>query len=121
MTGARIFFVEDDEIVAKVIDWRLNKLGYHVCGSTKKASDAIDLIEKKAPDLVLLDIDLNDSMDGIDIGKVLSSKTNIPFIYLTSHTEDIILKRAKDTRPRGYIEKPFTDTDLRIAIELGLT
>ena len=120
LTGARIFFVEDDEIIANVIEWRLNKLGYSVCGSAKNGVDAITLIKEKKPDLVLLDIELKGPMDGIEMGELLSSQTNIPFIYLTAHTEDSILKRAKNTGSRGYVKKPFSDDDLRVAIELAL-
>ena len=120
MTEARIFFIEDDEIVAKVIEWRLNNLGYSVCGSAKNGVDAIALIKEKEPDLVLLDIELEGSMDGIEVGEFLSSQTTIPFIYLTAHTEDSILKRAKNTGSKGYVKKPFSDDDLRVAIELAL-
>jgi CheY-like chemotaxis protein len=101
LTGTRIFFVEDDEIVADVIGWRLNKLGYNICGSAKNGVDAISLIKEKKPDLVLLDIELKGSMDGIELGELLSSQTKIPFIYLTAHTEDNILKRAKNTGSKG--------------------
>jgi two-component system, response regulator PdtaR len=120
MTEARIFFIEDDEIVAKVIEWRLNKLGYSVCGSAKNGIDAIALIKEKEPDLVLLDIELKGSMDGIEVGEFLSAKTTIPFIYVTAHTGDSILKRAKNTGSKGYVKKPFSDDDLRVAIELAL-
>ena len=120
LTGTRIFFVEDDEIVANVIEWRLNKLGYSVCGSAKNGVDAVNLIKEKKPDLVLLDVELKGPMDGIDLGELLSTQTKIPFIYLTAHTEDNILKRAKNTGFRGYVKKPFSDDDLRVAIELAL-
>jgi CheY-like chemotaxis protein len=120
MTETRIFFVEDDEIIAKVIEWRLEKLGYKICGSAKNSIDAIALIKEKAPDLVLLDIELKGTLGGIDVGEFLASQTKIPFIYLTSHTEDYVLKRAKNTHPKGYIKKPFSDNDIRIAIELAL-
>jgi CheY-like chemotaxis protein len=40
-------------------------------------------------------------------GKFLSSQTKIPFIYMTPHTEDSILKRAKNTGSKGYVKKPF--------------
>jgi CheY-like chemotaxis protein len=59
-------------------------------------------------------------MDGIEVGEFLSSNTKIPFIYLTCHTEDSILKRAKNTGSKGYVNKPFSDDDLRVAIELVL-
>lgn len=120
LTQTRVFFVEDDEILAKVIEWRLNKLGYTICGSAASGVEAIALIKETEPDIVLLDIELRGHMDGIDVGEFLSSKTKIPFIFLTSHTEDDILKRAKTTKPKGYIKKPFSDDDLRVAIELAL-
>ena len=116
----RIFFVEDDEIIANLIEWRLNKLGYSVCGSAKNGVDAIPLIKEKKPDLVILDIELKGPMDGIEMGELLLSQTKIPFIYLTAHTEDTILKRAKNTGSRGFVKKPFSDDDLRVAIELAL-
>jgi response regulator of citrate/malate metabolism len=47
MPKARIFFVEDDDIVAKIREWRLNNLGYSVCGSAKNGVDAITLIKEK--------------------------------------------------------------------------
>jgi CheY-like chemotaxis protein len=120
LKGTRIFFVEDDEIIANLIEWRLKKLGYSVCGSAKNGVDAIPLIKEKKPDLVLLDIELKGPMDGIEMGELLSSQTKIPFIYLTAHTEDSILKRAKNTGSKGYVKKPFSDDDLRVAIELAL-
>lgn len=120
MTNARIFFVEDDEILAKVIDWRLKKLGYTICGTAATGVDAVALIREKEPDLVLLDIELKGHMDGIDVGEYLASQTKIPFIYLTSHTEDKYIQRAAETKPKGYIKKPFTDDNLRVAIELAL-
>jgi CheY-like chemotaxis protein len=117
---AKVFFVEDDEILAKVIEWRLNKLGYTICGKAATGVDAIEMIQKTEPDIVLLDIELKGHMDGISVGEYLHTKTKIPFIYLTSHTEADILKRAINTKPEGYIRKPFSDDDLRIAIELAL-
>ena len=120
MRGVRVFFVEDDAIIGNLIEWRLNKLGYNVCGSAKNGVDAIPLIKEKKPDLVILDIELKGPMDGIEMGELLSTQTKIPFIYLTAHTEDSILKRAKNTGSRGYIIKPFSDDDLRVAIEMAL-
>ena len=120
MTSAKVFIVEDDEILTKVIEWRLDKLGYTVCGSAATGVEAIALITEKKPDIVLLDIELKGHMDGIDVGEFLSSKSKIPFIYLTSHTENDIVKRAVNTKPKGYIKKPFSDNDLRIAIELAI-
>ena len=120
MKQVRIFFVEDDEILARVIEWRLTKLGHNVCGSSNNGAASVEKIKQLQPDLVLLDIELQGDMDGIEIGEFLAENTHIPFIYLTSHTEEDFLKRAKKTHPKGYIKKPFDDDELRVAIELAI-
>ena len=78
------------------------------------------MIKEKEPDLVSLDIELKGPMACIEVGEFLSSQTKIPFIYMTSHTEDSILKRAKNTGSKGYVKKLFSDDDLRVVIELAL-
>ena len=120
MTEKKIFYVEDDEILANVLEWRLKKLGYTVCGSAATGTDAIAGILEAKPDLVILDIELRGHMDGIDVGEYLAGKTTIPFIYLTSHTEDTYLQRAKKTNPKGYVQKPVKDDELRVALTLAL-
>jgi CheY-like chemotaxis protein len=118
---ASILIVEDDSVIASVEEWRLKKMGYTVCGHAATGTDALALVTEKKPDLVLLDINLEGEMDGIEIAQVLDTQTDIPFIFLTAHVEDAILKRVKGTLHYGYIKKPFTDDDLRIAIELALS
>jgi len=119
MKQVNIFCVEDDEILARVIEWRLTKLGHNVCGFSNNGIDAIKKIQRLQPDLALLDIELQGEMDGIDVGAFLAANTRVPFIYLTSHTEDHFLERARKTNPKGYIKKPFDDDGLRVAIELA--
>ena len=120
MTGKKIFYVEDDEILANVLAWRLKKLGYTIVGSAATGTDAIAGITESRPDLVILDIELRGHMDGIDVGEYLAEKTTIPFIYLTSHTEEAYLQRAKKTGPKGYIQKPVKDDELRVALTMAL-
>jgi len=119
-TKGRILIVEDDEIIATVEEWRLSTMGYTVCGKADNGTDALELVIKEKPDLVILDINLNGEMDGVDVAEVLMKQTHIPFIFLTANTDDAILKRANKTLQYGYIKKPFRDEDLSIAIELAL-
>ena len=117
---ARIFVVEDDLVLTKILVWRLEKLGYSVCGTSADGKGAIEEILEKKPDLVLLDIELGGQIDGIEIGSYLCNNTGIPFIYLTSHTDGIYIARAKETVPEGYILKPCEDEQLRIAIQMAI-
>ncbi|MDO9325090.1 MAG: response regulator [Methanoregula sp.] len=121
MSGEKILIVEDDDIIARVADWRLKNLGYNVCGRATYAAEALDLVEKHKPDLVLMDINIKGDIDGIETTKMIKKGYNIPVVYVTSHSDGATLERAKESKPDGFILKPFEDNDLRVAIELALT
>lgn len=116
----RILLVEDDDIVARVADWRLQKIGYEVCGRATNSTDAVRMAEELHPDLVLMDIKISGTTDGVSTAKLLKKTVDVPIIYLTSHTDDETITRAAETEPAGFIAKPFDDKDLKIAIELAL-
>ena len=120
MSKGTILLVEDDNIIAKVISWRLEKLGYSLCGRASSCAEAMDLLRQNVPDLILMDINLKGETDGIETAKMIKKRIHIPVIYLTSHSDDETLARAKETYPEGFITKPFNDNDLKVAIELAL-
>ncbi|MDO8874403.1 MAG: response regulator [Methanoregula sp.] len=91
-----------------------------VCGRATTGAEAIEPVVNKIPDIVLMDINIKGNMDGIETTKRIKKEFNIPVIYVTSHSDDATLERAKETKPDGFILKPIEDNDLRIAIELAL-
>jgi CheY-like chemotaxis protein len=120
MAGESILIVEDDDIIARVEDWRLKNLGYNVCGRATTGAEAMELVVKNKPDLVLMDINIHGDIDGIETAKMIKKGFNIPVVYVTSHSDGATLERAKETKPDGFIVKPFEDNALRIAIQLAL-
>ena len=120
MSGEKILIVEDDDIIARVEDWRLKNLGYMVCGRATNGAEAMELMANKKPDVVLMDINIKGEIDGIETARMIKKEFNIPVIYVTSHSDGATLVRAKETKPDGFILKPFEDNDLRIAIQLAL-
>ena len=121
MAGAKILIVEDEMITACAIAEQLKRLGYEVTGFVSSGAAAIASVTQTMPDLVLMDIVLkNREFDGIAAASQIRSQFKIPVIYLTAHSEEVILERAKVTEPFGYIVKPFNQRDLRIGIEIGL-
>ena len=121
LSGEKILIVEDDDIIARVEDWRLKNLGYTVCGRATNGAEAMELVVNKKPDIVLMDINIKGNIDGIETAKMIKKGFNIPVIYVTSHSDGATLVRAKETKPDGFILKPFEDNDLRIAIQLALS
>ncbi len=117
---SKILIVEDESIVALDIKRRLEKLGYQVTGMAARAQQAMTLIEDDLPDVILMDIHLKDSMDGIDIANVINQKYQVPVIFITAYSEDTTVGRASQARPYGYLLKPFSERDLYAVIKISL-
>lgn len=120
MSDERIFIVEDEKIVAEDLKQMLQRLGYNVVGDAPSGEKAIERIEKEMPQLVLMDIRLQGSMDGVDVAEHVYAQYDIPVIYLTAYADDLTVDRAKGTLASGYILKPFEERSLKTTIELAL-
>lgn len=120
MSGARILIIEDESITALAIKHKLERLGYSVLAIESSGDKAIEKTIELEPDLILMDIVLKGEIDGIEATKKITKQFNIPIIYLTAYSDDSILEKAKLTNHYGYINKPFSDADLKSAIETGL-
>ncbi len=120
MKNNNIIIVEDDEITALNLNLSLQKHGYNIVAICDDITQAKNKINSYKPDIVIIDISLQESNDGIELAKVIRSKYNIPFIYLTSYSDDDIISQAKLTEPYGYIVKPFDPNSLHATIQMAL-
>lgn len=118
MNKPKVYIVEDEPIIVITIKTILEKAGYEVVGDADNVSSAQDEILKYAPDLVVLDIELDGNKDGVDLAIQLERKKT-PYLYLTAQTDPLTIKKVKQTNPLGYIVKPFTESSLRSNIELA--
>ena len=115
-----ILVVEDEIIVAKDIQIKLEKLGYTIIDIVSTGEDAIKITEDVHPDLVLMDIRLEGKMDGIDAANTIRNKFDIPVIFITAYGDEETFSRAKITEPFGFILKPFETRELHSNIEIAL-
>jgi PAS domain S-box-containing protein len=121
MNAQSIFVVEDEIITARSIAQNLKNFGYQVAGIATSGTKALEQIITIRPDLVLIDIFLQkDDIDGITTAEKIQSQLNVPIIYLTAHSDQETLERAKTTTPFGYILKPYNKKNLQIEIEMAL-
>jgi len=95
-------------------------LGYYLTGAVSSGEEAVEIINEKEPNLVLMDINLEGKLDGIESAKSISSRISIPFVYITSSSDYSTIERAKEGNAYGYIIKPFNKKDLRATIEMAL-
>ncbi|NEO25669.1 MAG: hybrid sensor histidine kinase/response regulator [Kamptonema sp. SIO4C4] len=116
-----ILVVEDEAIIGMDIRRTLQRLGYQVPKVIKSGEKAIEKATELHPDLVLMDILLQGTLDGIEAAEAIWDNLAIPSVFLTSHTDQTTLDRAKAISPFGYIVKPFEERDIYITIEIALS
>ena len=118
--NAKIMIVEDERIIAEDLRNTLQSLGYTVMKIVATGEEAINILKKSKPDLILVDIVLTGQIDGIEMAEYMKSRYDIPIVYLTAHADKDIVARAKATEPYGYIIKPFEERELQTTIEIAL-
>ncbi len=115
-----ILIAEDEAIVARNIQRRLEALGYIVGSVVATGAEAVRETARIQPDLVLMDIRLRGNMDGIEAARLINSRFNTPVVYLTAYADSDTLNRARTTEPFGYLLKPFEARELHSTIEMAL-
>jgi DNA-binding LytR/AlgR family response regulator len=120
MSSIKILIVEDEILIAEDIASRLLKMGYHIANITDNVDAAIDCLEKDPVDIVLIDIALQDTKTGIDLADSINNKFRLPFIFLTSLSDEKTIEKARITKPAAYLLKPFNDNQVRISVEMAL-
>jgi DNA-binding LytR/AlgR family response regulator len=116
----KIMIVEDELIIAQDMIDILEKMGYEVLDNAMDADETFDILSRGTPDLILLDINLSGSRDGIAIAHELNEKYGIPFIFTTSFADGATIERAKAVKPLNYLVKPFKAEQLYTAIEIAM-
>lgn len=120
MTETSILVVEDEVLIAEEIVERLTNLGFKVPASVTTGEEAIEKATDIHPDLILMDINLDGEIDGIEAARQIRTQFDIPVVFLSAFSDDETLERAQVTDPNGYITKPFRDRQLYIAIKIAL-
>lgn len=117
---AEILIVEDETVVAMSIGDALVEMGHIVCGIASSFEQASILASTSDPDLVMMDIKIKGSIDGIETAQKIKELYNIPSIFITAYSDQDILERAKLAEPLGYILKPFKIDELKSVVQIAL-
>ncbi len=120
MSATRVMVVEDEAIVALNLREQLVRLGYKVVGVAGSGDRTLRMLGEVCPDVVLMDINIQGEIDGIETAARIPSELFIPVIYLTAYAEETTIRRAKETHPCGYLLKPFSERELHATIQMGL-
>lgn len=116
MDKKRILIVEDEAISAILLK-NILQHEHIIIGICSNGRDAIDTITNENPDLLLMDICLEDQLSGIDVINEIQKTAKIDHIYCTAYSDEQIMDRARKTGPKGIIIKPVSIADLKSLLE----
>jgi PAS domain S-box-containing protein len=110
--------VEDQAIVSEDLKSILIKHEFEIVGVAETGLNAISMTKEHLPDIILMDIMLEGSIDGIQVAEKIR-ELNIPIVYLTAYSDNERLKKAKLTEPFGYLIKPFRERELIATLQMA--
>jgi DNA-binding response OmpR family regulator len=118
--GLRALIVEDEALIAEELKGRLTRLGFRVIDMVDSADEGVAIATSELPDLVLMDIRLRGTKDGVQACEEIRRQVDVPIIYVTAHSDEQTVSRAKRTDHDGFILKPFHRHELQSTIEVAL-
>jgi CheY-like chemotaxis protein len=116
----RILIAEDEAISALSMQRALTRSGYKVCELVSTGEEAVERVKQKKPDLVIMDVILNGSVNGVEAAMEIRSRSDIPIVFVTGYEEGKLIERIKSLESSTYLIKPFTPKALDSAITHAL-
>ena len=116
LEAARVLIVEDDRLLALVLQESLSVAGYAVVGAASRGDEAVGLALAERPDLVVMDVNLADGTDGINAAATILERTGIRCLLATARTDAATRRRAMASQPLGWLAKPYDEADLLQAV-----
>jgi len=114
-----IAIVEDDSLTALFISETVEDLGHTVIGIFDSATPLLQNVLELNVDLVLMDIEINGNIDGIECATTLRTKHNISCIFITSYQNSATINDAMDASPLGYLIKPVSENEIEAALAIA--
>lgn len=100
-----ILVVDDDALLRRSLSLQLEQVGYRT-NTAASAEDALALIKRDPPDLILLDVGLP-GMDGLEALKHFQQDIDVPVIFVTARRRELDTILGLELGADGYITKPF--------------
>ena len=116
----RILIVEDERMISEDLKKTLTTFGYDVIGVFENGEDVLNEVPVLKPDLIIMDIQLEGKLSGIETARILHKKQDIPIIFLTAYADDMTIETSKTAEPYSYIVKPYDEKELKASIEITM-
>lgn len=115
-----ILIVEDEAIISMELESRVVEMGYRLSGTAINAEQALESIARDRPAIVLMDINIAGDINGLELARQIRDSEGIPSIFITAYNDETSKRRAVEVEAAGFLSKPFSDHDLKAAIDTAL-
>ncbi len=102
----RILIVEDETLIAMMLERSLKDAGYEVIARVAKGREAVESATALEPDLVIMDIQLADGVSGIEAAATILARRPTVMVFLTGYSDEETLTKARMLNPAAIVEKP---------------
>jgi CheY-like chemotaxis protein len=116
MDHRRIVVVEDDVFIRLDLTTHLRSAGHAIVGTADSAAEAVRVVERERPDLVLMDVRLMGDRDGIEAATEIWQRFAIRSLFVSANLDAAARAKASSANPVGFLEKPFTPNGLLAAV-----
>ena len=118
LSSLRVLIVEDEFFISLDTKALLQTLGHEVVGIAVSADQAVSFAERDRPDVVLMDIRLIGTRDGIDAAEEIDRRFGIPSLFVTANSDPLTRQRAANVSALGLLVKPLTKERLKMGLSL---
>lgn len=117
----KAIIVEDNLILSLLYENYLKEMVFKTVGEITSGEKAVELVKKYSPDVVIMDIMLNGSMDGIQAAQEIRKFTQAPIIFITGNSDIAHVERAKLVENSKFLKKPISEDKLKRAVNYLLS
>jgi PAS domain S-box-containing protein len=114
-----ILLVEDQAILAMNAARHLTKNGYQVIVATSGEESVEKALAQSLPDLVLMDINLGNGMDGTEAAELILKERAVPVVFLSEHIEPEYVEKTEKITSYGYVVKNSGEAVLIASIKMA--
>jgi signal transduction histidine kinase len=116
-----LLIVEDEGVTALHLRQHLEKIGYTIIALAGSGEQALHVLERRRPDLVLMDIRLSGDLSGTQTAKIIDERFRIPVVYITAYNNDATVEAVNATGGYGFLTKPIRESELHPVIQLAVS
>lgn len=112
----KAIIVEDNLILSVLYENYLKEMVFETVGEITNGEQAVELVKKYSPDIVVMDIMLDGEINGIEAAEQIRDFTAIPIIFVTGNSDQVHMNRAKQVENSKFLKKPVSEEILKKAV-----